>query len=337
MTSAYCEPSELRPASGSHRLRPLPVRDAFSAGPPPRDSCVDRLPKPAIRVERTGQRGKARRARSVAACRHGRLDIIPGTPRLAIDHAGAGPPLIFLHGIGGNRTNWHDQLPAFSDRFHAVAWDARGYGLSDDYDGPLDFGDFAADLIRVLDRFDVRRAAHLVGLSMGGVIALDFAARFPDRLATLTLCDTMPGFGHLTEAQRREFIRLRQEPLIAGKEPRDIAPTVARTLLGKSPRPGCFERLVASMTALHKDSYIKTITGSVNYARPFKLEEIAVPTLIVVGDEDTLTTPAVSREMERRIPGARMTLIERAGHLSNIEQPEAFNRAVLDFLLDHRS
>jgi 3-oxoadipate enol-lactonase len=263
-------------------------------------------------------------------------DIIPGTPRLAIDHAGAGPLVIFLHGIGGNRTNWHDQIPAFSDRFHAVSWDARGYGNSDDYDGPLDFGDFALDLIRVLDRFDAPRA-HLVGLSMGGVIALDFAARYPDRLATLTLCDTMPGFGHLTEAQRHEFIRLRQEPLLAGKEPRDIAPVVAHTLLGKSPRPGCFERLVASMTALHKDSYIKTITGSVNYSGQFKLEEIAVPTLIVVGDEDTLTTPAVSREMQRRIPGARMTLIERAGHLSNIEQPEAFNRAVLDFLLDHRS
>ena len=134
-------------------------------------------------------------------------DIIPGTPRLAIDHAGAGPLVIFLHGIGGNRTNWHDQIPAFSDRFHAVSWDARGYGESDDYDGPLDFGDFAVDLIRVLDRFDAPRA-HLVGLSMGGVIALDFAARYPDRLATLTLCDTMPGFGHLTEAQRREFIRL---------------------------------------------------------------------------------------------------------------------------------
>lgn len=262
-------------------------------------------------------------------------EFIPGLPRIAVDHAGSGPLVIFLHGIGGNRTNWHDQLPEFARHFHAVAWDARGYGESDDYDGPLDFGDFAIDLARVIGHFRATRA-HLVGLSMGGVIALDFAARYPDRLATLTLCDSMPGFGHLTERQRREFIRLRQEPLLAGKEPRDIAPAVAKTLLSKSPRPGCFDRLVASMAALHKESYIKTITGSVNYARPLELERITVPVLIVVGDEDALTPPETSREMARLIPGARTTVIEGAGHLSNIEQPEAFNRAVLTFLMEHR-
>ena len=262
-------------------------------------------------------------------------DKIPGKPKIAVDHAGAGPLVIFMHGIGGNRTNWHDQLPAFSADFHAVAWDARGYGDSDDYEGPLDFGDFALDLLRVVDHFGANRA-HLVGLSMGGVIALDFAAKYPARVATLTLCDTMPGFGHLTDAQRREFIRLRQEPLIAGKEPRDIAPVVARTLLSKSPRPGCFERLVASMSALHKESYIKTITGSVNCAAPLRIEEITAPTLIVVGDEDALTPPATSRDLMSRIPGSRMSVIDRAGHLSNIEQPEEFNRVLLAFLLEHR-
>jgi len=258
-------------------------------------------------------------------------DIIRTTPRIALDHVGMGPLAIFLHGIGGNRTNWHDQLAEFGAHFHAVAWDARGYGSSDDYEGALDFGDFAADLVRVIDHFGAARA-HLVGLSMGGVIAMDFATRFPDRVATLTLCDTMPGFGHLSDAQRREFISLRQEPLLAGKEPRDIAPVVAKTLLRKSPRPGCFERLVASMTALHKQSYIKTITGSVNYARPLELETISAPVHIVVGDEDTLTPPATSLAMVKRIAGARMTVIENAGHLSNMENPAAFNAALNKFL-----
>ncbi len=261
--------------------------------------------------------------------------FVPDPPRIALDHAGAGPLAVFLHGIGGNRTNWHEQLPSFGRHFHAVSWDARGYGDSDDYEGALDFGDFAGDLRRVLDYFSAGRA-HLIGLSMGGVIALDFAARFPNRVATLTLCDSMPGFGHLSDAQRAEFIRLRQEPLLAGKEPRDMAPAVARSLIGKNPRAGVFERLVASMSALHKHSYLKTIAGSVNYARKFDLESIAVPTHVAVGDQDTLTPPAVSREIARRIAGARLTIIEGAGHLSNIEQPDAFNRAVLDFLLEHR-
>jgi 3-oxoadipate enol-lactonase len=244
--------------------------------------------------------------------------------------------MILMHGIGGNRTNWHDQLPEFGRQFHAVAWDARGYGASDDCEGPLDFGDFARDLARVVEHFNEAQA-HLVGLSMGGMIAMDFYSRYPERVATLTICDSLPGFNHLTPDQRREFIRLRQEPLLAGKEPKDIAPAVAETLIGKSARPGSFERLVASMSALHKESYLKAIASTANYQRSFELEKIAVPTHVIVGDEDRLTPPEMSRQMAARIPGARLTLIQGAGHLSNIEQPQSFNRAVLAFLMEHRN
>jgi len=264
-----------------------------------------------------------------------KTEHVAGAPRIAIDHMGAGPFVLFMHGIGGNRSNWHDQLPVFAEKFHAASWDARGYGASDDYDGPLDFRDFSRDLIRVLDHFNVARA-HLMGLSMGGLIAFDFHATHPERVATLTICDSMPGMTGISEQGRREFIRLRQEPLLNGKEPRDIAPTVAKTLVGKSAKPGSFERLVASMSALHKDSYLKTIVATTNYARNLKLEDIHVPTHIVVGDEDTLTPPALSRAMASRIPGAHLTVIAGAGHLSNIEQPEAFNAATLAFLLAHR-
>jgi 3-oxoadipate enol-lactonase len=263
-------------------------------------------------------------------------DYVPGPPRIAVDHSGAGPLVMLIHGIGGNRSNWHDQLPVFAAHFHAVSWDARGYGASDDYEGPLDFGDFARDLARVLDYFRSPQA-HLVGLSMGGMIAIDFYSRYPERVATLTICDSLAGFNHLTAHQRREFIRLRQEPLLAGKKTSDIAPLVAETLIGRSARPGSFERLVASMSALHKESYLKTIACTTNYRRSFELEKISVPTHVVVGDEDRLTPPAMSLQMAERIPGACLTVIEGAGHLSNIEQPERFNRAVLAFLIEHRA
>ena len=263
-------------------------------------------------------------------------EYVAGAPRIAVDHCGRGPLVLFMHGIGGNRTNWHDQLPTFGDKFHAVSWDARGYAASDDYAGALDFADFARDLLRVLDHFHVAKA-HLVGLSMGGLIAFDFHATHPERVATLTICDSMPGMTGLNAEARREFIRIRQEPLLSGKEPRDIAPVVAKTLVGKSAKPGSFERLVASMAALHKDSYLKTIEATTNYARVLDLESIRVPTHIVVGDEDTLTPPALSRTMASRIPGARLTIINGAGHLSNIEQPEAFNKAALAFLIQHRN
>lgn len=265
-----------------------------------------------------------------------KTEFIQGPPRIAVDHAGTGPLVMLMHGIGGNRTNWHDQLPSFAAHFHAVSWDARGYGESDDYEGVLDFGDFARDLARVLDYFRASRA-HLVGLSMGGMIAMDFYGRYPERVATLTICDSLPGFNQLSADQRSEFVRLRQEPLMAGKEPKDIAAAVAATLISKSARAGSFDRLVASMSALHKQSYLKTIAGTANYQRPVELEKIDVPTHVVVGDEDRLTPPEMSRQIAARIPAARLTVIEGAGHLSNIEQPDKFNRAVLEFLIEHRN
>ena len=263
---------------------------------------------------------------------------VPGAPGIAYDTTGEGPVVVFLHGIGGNRTNWHDQLPAFADRgYCAVSWDARGYGLSDDYDGPLDFADFSHDLARLLDHLEVGRA-HLVGLSMGGRILQDFFPRYPDRVATLVLCATFPGFdAALTPEKRAEFVRLRKAPLVAGKEPKDIAPVVAKTLIGPRATDAHFQRLVDSMTMLHKESYIKTIEASTLYDRSASLPDIAVPVLLVFGGGDTLALPAVGERMAAELPNSRLIVMPEAGHLVNIEFPEAFNEHVLGFLEAQRN
>jgi 3-oxoadipate enol-lactonase len=260
----------------------------------------------------------------------------PGAPRLAYDHAGEGPIVVFLHGIGGNRTNWRDQIAACSGTFHAVAWDARGYGLSDDYEGPLDFADFSHDLRRLLDHLGAARA-HLCGLSMGGRIAQDFHARYAERVASLVLCDTFAGFDASFKPEKRaEFVRLRKEPLLRGKTPRDIAPEVVKTLISPKSSPAALERMVESMAALHPDSYIKAIEATTMYDRVAALSEIGVPTLLIYGSDDRLTPVKIGREMAAKIPDARLVVIEEAGHLPNIEKPEAFNAVLLDFLLAHR-
>lgn len=252
-------------------------------------------------------------------------------PEIAIESAGAGEVVLFMHGIGGNRTNWHGQLEAFSPHYHGVAWDARGYGDSSDYPGPLDFADFASDLLRVLDHLGASRA-HLCGLSMGGRIATDFYEKHPERVASLILCDTFPGFSNLAPDQREAFVRSRKEPLVNGQEPRDIAPAVAKTLVSETAEPAVVRQLEASMCALHKESYIKAIEAMVFYPKSAALETIEVPTLFVVGEHDRLTPPELSKDMAARVTGAELCVIERAGHLTNLERPEAFNRAVLDFL-----
>ena len=240
--------------------------------------------------------------------------------------------ILFLHGIGGNRTNWHDQIPAFSSLFHAAAWDARGWGLSDDYDGPLKIDDMAADVIRVLDHFGASKA-HIVGLSMGGLVAQHVWYNAPGRVRSLTLADTSPGLSRSqTKEELEHFLRLRQKPLLEGKTPADIAPDVARTLIGPKASPQALQKLTDSLSALHKESYLKALEAVAYYEIKGDISTISVPCLIMVGGDDHLTPPAVHVEMQKRISGSKLVVLPDAGHLSNIEQPAAFNQALQEFL-----
>jgi 3-oxoadipate enol-lactonase len=258
--------------------------------------------------------------------------LVPGAPRIACDLAGHGPFAVFLHGIGGNRTNWRANLPAFAPHFACAAWDARGYGASDDYDGTLAFDDFVADLLRVLDHFGVAQA-HLVGLSMGGRIAMRCALLHPQRVATLTLLDTHEGFEAFSPAQRQAFVDSRRAPLLAGQEPRDIAEPVARTLVSPGARPEHLQQLVDSIAALHKASYIKSLEATVAQVTLGDIAAIRAPAHFVVGAEDRLTPPAMHHAMAAKLGGAPVSVLPGAGHLSNIEAAEAFNAAALAWLL----
>jgi 3-oxoadipate enol-lactonase len=262
------------------------------------------------------------------------VEKIAGTPRIAVEYAGTGEPVLFMHGIGGNRRNWHSQIPAFAKYFKAIAWDARGYGDSDDYEGALNFNAYADDAVRVLDHFSIDKV-DLCGLSMGGRIAMDFAARYPDRLKSLVLCDTHKGFSGLSPEARAAFIASRKEPLINGKEPKDIAGPVAKTLIGPNASQEAYEALVDSMSRLHKESYIKSIEASVNSDVRTDLGNIKAPTLVVVGSADRLTTVDMAKSIAGDIPDSELSIIKDAGHLVNIEEPEQFNTIVIDFLRRH--
>ncbi|WP_108662961.1 alpha/beta fold hydrolase [Acuticoccus kandeliae] len=256
---------------------------------------------------------------------------IGGEPALSVDEMGRGPLVVFLHGVGGNKANWHDNLPAFAPHFHAVAWDARGYGASEDPPAPLAFSDFRKDLARVIDHFGAEKA-HLVGLSMGARIALSYCANAPERVASLTLCDTHLGFRHMSHEDRQKFVSKRAEPLLAGKTTADIAPRLARTLIGDEAHTEALAKLIASMERLRAKPYIEAIRATTEEDLDPLVDTVAVPTLVLVGALDRVTPPTLAAEIAARIAGAQFAIIPDAGHLSNIEQPEAFNRVVLEFL-----
>jgi 3-oxoadipate enol-lactonase len=262
-------------------------------------------------------------------------DFVGSAPRIAVDRSGAGEFLLFLHGIGSTRVTWRDQLAHFSRDYFAAAWDGRGYGASDDYAGALDFADdFSSDLLRVLDFYRVERA-HLVGLSMGGLIAQCFYFSHPDRVATLCLADTMPGFAGLPADERAKFLSTRKEPLLRGLEPKDIAPGVAQSLLAPQASSNARQRLLATLSTLRKDSHLKALDGMVAVDRAGDLTRITVPVHLIVGELDLLTTPQLSAAMAGEIPGATLTIIAGAGHLTNLEKPEEFNAALEQFLRRH--
>jgi 3-oxoadipate enol-lactonase len=251
--------------------------------------------------------------------------FIEPEPRLAISVAGSGELLLFLHGIRGNRRNWDLQLPVFAQHFQAAAWDARGYGDSDDYEGALQFVHLIADVLRVAEHFRAEKM-HLVGLAMGGRIARQVALRYPERVRTLTLVNTNPGFDALSAEEIRSFIT----------ERRTQTAEMARKLLGSRARPGAYDDLQQSLAKLREHSYLKVLEASVAQDRSAPIELITAPTLVLAGTEDRVLGAALPREVARRIPGAELTLMEGAGHFPNLEQPERFNEILLSFLLSHK-
>ena len=261
------------------------------------------------------------------------LRFVPGNPKLAYQIKGDGPPLIFLHGIGGNKDNWTRQMDFFCSTNTVVAWDARGYGNSDDYDGSLDFRDFSHDLLRLIDHLGFKKS-HLCGLSMGGRIILDFWEVYPDRVISLALVDTFPGFDDSFSMEGREkFIRERRQPLVEhGKEPADIAPLVVPGLVGPNASKEVIDELIISMNKLHKFSYIKAIESMTRYEQVTDVSEIDIPVQIIVGEEDKLTPPSISRKMHEQIKNCRLAIIPESGHLPNIEKPVEFNASLKNFL-----
>jgi len=261
---------------------------------------------------------------------------IAGTPGIALACEGNGPELIvFLHGIGGNSRNWARQLPVFGAKATAVAWDARGYGESDDFEGDTVFAHWVDDVRRVVDHFAVAKA-HVVGLSIGARVAQRFALAHHDRLASLVLADSRSESKlERTPEQRAAFYDARAKPILEGRTMAEIAPNVARSLMGPKAGPEVLAQLVDSMSRIRPQAYLKAIAANLDEDYAGDLSSIRVPTLVLTGADDTLTPPALGRKLATDISGAEYVELADAGHLSNIEHPEAFNAALLAFYRRH--
>lgn len=258
-----------------------------------------------------------------------RIGTMPG---LAMEVAGQGQPLVFLHGIGGNRTNWHGQLGHFADRYLAASFDLGGYGDSGDLPDGFSFFDFVDHLRQVLDALGAERA-HLVGLSMGGLVAQAFYAASPRRVASLTLAGSRPGSAPVHPGEQgRAFLEARLRPLEEGLPIAALADRLAPTLVSASADAASRAAVHASLAALRPCNFIKVMRSRTALEPFLDLAAIDVPTLVIAGEADQVAPLAQMRQMAAEIPGSRFVCLPAAGHLMNMECPEAFNRALAEFL-----
>lgn len=245
--------------------------------------------------------------------------------------AGTGPrTVLFLHGIGGNRDSFAADLPRLAKAWRALAWDMPGYGASPAIQ-PLTFEALALAVIAVLDAERAEKAV-LVGHSLGGMIAQETAARFPQRISGLVLFATSAAFGGKDDTFKNEFLAQRLAPLDAGRKMPEIAEELTKGLFGPNPPEAARRHAIASMGAIPEGSYRAALECIVTFDRRDDLARIACPALALAAEHDKLAPPRTMERMAERIPGAAYRCIAGAGHLANFEQPAAFAAVIDEFL-----
>lgn len=247
--------------------------------------------------------------------------------------AGIGPPLLMLHGIGSSSLSFVHQLEHFSGRWRAMAWDAPGYGHSPDPEEPLGMAGFAHAAAEVIEQLG-EGPAHVLGVSFGGVVATRIALDRPDLVRSLVLADSTVGSGQdptraiamrkrpaQLEAQgAAEFARSRAPRLLSDKAPESLVRAVAQEM---------------AQVRLPGYAYAAEAMSETNHTT--RLREIDLPTLVLVGAKDEVTPLSQSEILTDGIAKSKLEVVPDAGHLSNRENPEAFNSLVKTFLREHEN
>jgi pimeloyl-ACP methyl ester carboxylesterase len=251
--------------------------------------------------------------------------------------------LLLVHGFPLESGMWELQLQDLADVARVIAPDLRGHGRSDSVPGPYSMKLFSDDIAGLLDYLNVSVPVVVCGLSMGGYIALDFYRRYPERVAGLILTATRAAAdSEEGQAGRDKAIATVEaegtEPIIAGMLPKLLAPDSYED-----------DELVDFVKEIMEGTSVEGMIGALQAMRDRPdstptLGKIAVPTLIIHGEADQIIPVAEAEAMYRAIDEAEMVIVENAGHLPNLEQPDIFNDAIIDFLeelmdddLDHHN
>ncbi|MFB0901379.1 MAG: alpha/beta fold hydrolase [Acidimicrobiales bacterium] len=244
---------------------------------------------------------------------------------------GEGPStLVFLHGLGGDNSNWKPQITEFAKDYRCVAWTLPGYGASPPMEA-LTWPNLSDMLAQVLDDVGVHRAT-IIGLSMGGYIAQQFAADHAERVEFLVLAATSSRFGRGSATFAEKFLAARLKPLDDGETPAGLAVRVVPSLLSPDASPETIENCVASMSRISTDAYREALRCLVTWDFTDYLSEIDAPTLCLAGADDATAPVAALQALADGLPDGRLEIIDDCNHLMNLDRPAQFNQLIRNFL-----
>lgn len=260
------------------------------------------------------------------------IQISVGDMTTCFDDFGEGDmPLIFIHGFPFDKSSWQPQMMYFKQKHRVIAYDIRGFGGSTAGTETASIALFADDLVQFIDSLHIEKAI-VCGLSMGGYILLNAVQRYSNRFEALILCDTqcIPD-SEATSAKRKQTILAIQAGGLKTFTDGFLKNVFVETSLKNK------SNWVKNIKHIMLSTPIETITSTLSALAErsetcSSLQEIKVPTLILCGREDTVTPVAQSEILHREIPHSILHIIENAGHLSNLEQPELFNKHITHFI-----
>jgi 3-oxoadipate enol-lactonase len=236
---------------------------------------------------------------------------------------GAATPIVFLHGVGSDKSVWRPQLAHFGRERRAIAFDYPGYGDSDPAPEGTTRDDYAGAIHSAMHELDIERA-HVCGLSLGGVVALALCHAVPNHCASLILADSF--------AAHPDGQAIYDRSLAASADLRAMAEARVDVLLAQPADPAVRSEVVETMARIDPAAYRIGAEAVWLADQRQRATAIRLPTLVLCGAEDKVTPPALSRDLAQLIPGARYEPIEGAGHISNLERADAFNALVDAFI-----
>ena len=245
---------------------------------------------------------------------------------------GQGPSILFIHGLGSSHRDWEEQVSYFSKDYQTVAFDVRGHGQSDKPTGPYSiklFSDDTAELIKSLDL----SPAHIVGISMGGMIAFQLAVDYPDVLKSMTIVNSGPEM--IARSFKEKLMIFQRSVIFRLLSMHKIGEILAGRLFPNTGQEELREKMISRWAENDKQAYMDSFKALVGWSVSDNISAFDCPTLVIAADED-YTPVSLKEDYVARMKNAQLTVIKDSRHATPLDQPLEFNKTLADFLAKHQ-